>query len=81
MKMTRLKFVILALIGFALGLAGDMEVNKISSTPGSTKTFEVTISKAQLIASSLIPTKTPNHSPGPPIQIRSSVPSKEGTKR
>ena len=46
LKMTRLKFVILTLIGFALGLAGDIEENKISSTPGSTKTFEVTISKA-----------------------------------
>ncbi len=44
--MTRLKFVTLALIGCALGFAGNLEVNKISGTSGSTKTFEVAVSKA-----------------------------------
>ncbi len=44
--MTRLKFVTLALIGCALGFAGNMDVNKISGPSGSTKTFEVTVSKA-----------------------------------
>ncbi len=39
------------------------------------------ISKPPSIASSRKPTKTPNPSPGPPIQIGSSRPSKEGTKR
>ncbi len=44
--MTRLKFVTLGLIGCALGFAGNLEVNKISGTSGSTKTFEVAVSKA-----------------------------------
>ena len=46
----------------------------VSSIPSS-------ISKPPSIASSPKPTKTPNPSPGPPIQIGSSLPSKEGTKR
>ena len=45
-----------------------------SSTPSS-------ISRLPSIASSPKPTKTLNPSPGPPTQIRSSLPSKEGTKR
>ncbi len=46
----------------------------VSSIPSS-------ISKPPSIASSPKPTKTPNPSPGPPIQIGSSLPSKEGIKR
>ncbi len=39
------------------------------------------ISKPPSIASSPRPTRTPNPSPGQPIQIKSLLPSKEGTKR
>ena len=62
-----------AVEGFFAKLA-KRRLKRVSSIPSS-------ISKPPSIASSPKPTKTPNPSPGPPIQIGSSLPSKEGTKR
>ena len=44
--MTRLGFVTLILMGFVLGFAGNIDVNRASSPSGFAKSFELTISKA-----------------------------------
>ncbi len=44
--MTRMKFVTLLLIGGAFGLAGSIDLNRVSGPRGVTEAIELTVSKA-----------------------------------